>query len=41
MASYEVAIYRADSIYLPQMIAVWKGLFILIRILLSNLRLLR
>lgn len=41
MVSYEAAIYRAYSIYLPQMIAVWKGLFILIRILLSNLRLLR
>lgn len=27
MASYEAAIYRADSIYLPQMIAVWKGQF--------------
>lgn len=41
MVSYEAAIYRVYSIYLPQMIAVWKGLFILIRILLSNLRLLR
>lgn len=24
MVSYEAAIYRAYSIYLPQMIAVWK-----------------